>query len=203
MYIIGSLYAALQDICSKQYEVALLVIDVEDYAAEIEIEIGFEYGFEYEISNTPGNILAHSNTTARQQRLLMYMQSLGCAVFSISHRRGLPVLNESYDVTRTALRALYNGHEYRLRKPTYNAFERTNLKTRLNSLRISHVVVMGWRAEICVPHTIGVSGIKADMGAIHHGFSVMTCAQILHGNSSNWALYNSKRSHNLKFYSKF
>lgn len=200
MYINGSFYKALQGRLAKQKKIALLVIDEEDLA----VEVPFEYGFDYEISNTPGHLLAHSNTTANQQRVLMYMQSTNCSVCSVSHRHG-PVLNESYDVTRKALKGLYKGNVYHIRKPRYNAFEQTNLSQILHNLRISYVVVMGWRANFCIPWTIGVAKGQTRMGAIQLGFTVMTCNEILHEEPARWATWQVSNCDDkkLEFYSQF
>ena len=83
-----------------------------------------------EISNTPGNVLAHSNTTARQQMLLMYMQSMGCPVFSINN--GLASSNLPDD-TLTPIKGLYNGREDTVLKKYFNAFKDTRLHHELKT----------------------------------------------------------------------
>ncbi|MES9897645.1 MAG: isochorismatase family protein [Sedimenticola sp.] len=194
MYINGSLNAALQGYLGNAVQIALLVIDEENQAAP------------GETSNTKGQAIANSNITAFQQRLLMYMQRMGCNVRSIRFLQGFPGTNDGPDNTRTALSALYNGNQHLLRKPHPNAFRETTLHYDLQRLGITHLVVMGWHANACVGATVGfpwwLTGTEED-GGTHLGYTVMTCNQVLHGGPANWSNATPQHYANLEFYSQF
>jgi nicotinamidase-related amidase len=193
MFMKESMIAALQGHAVNAAKIALLVIDEDNKAA-----LG-------ETSIIPGHILPISNITAAQQRLLMYMQVMGCHVWSIRFLQGFPGSNEGPDNTRTALSALYNGQQNTLRKPYPNAFRETTLHDDLKKLGIERLVIMGWHANACVEATVGKqwypTGTYED-GATHHGYKVMTCNQVLHGGPATWADADPANGHykNLEFY---
>ena len=140
MYKSGKMFNCLAELIQHGKKVALLIIDEEDDAAP------------NEISNTPGRIVTwvgkrvHSNVKACQQRILMYMQSKGCPVWSIT----------SGDLIRTPISALYNGQVHHLKKRRFNAFNNTTLHLQLQSHCITHLIIMGWNSNVCVQATVGM-----------------------------------------------
>ena len=201
MYIYGSLYANLQNRMERRPNIALLIID-EHRDAIVD-----------QFSNAPGllfhnlketkdaKITISSNITARQQRILMCMQTMNYPVFSINTD---DPNDDCFDPTRSELRGLYIMRHYSIRKPMGNAFAKTILTQLLDDLRVKILVIMGWDANVCVASTIGVSTIKQIyFGALQRGFTVMTCDQILHGEAANWAFEDSAYSSKLEFYSQF
>ncbi|MCK5818265.1 MAG: isochorismatase family protein [Psychromonas sp.] len=194
MYIDSSFSEALLQRISCKTKIALLVIDEENAAAP------------EEKSFKAGHLARISNVTACQQKILIYMQLMNCSIWSISHRMRSPRSNEPFDVTRTALKALYNGRQNSIRKPYFNAFYQTELHDALQCRGITHLVIMGWAANECVRKTVGFGCFSTGSdpcGALHLGYTVMTCDQLLHEGPSNWGNVNPQNYPTLEFYSKF
>lgn len=195
MYIEGSLFKAINRCLNVNSKIALFVIDEENNAAP------------GETSNTPGLVVygskktEDSNTTAFQQRLLLFMQIMGCTVFSINININLPVSYSGPDLTRSAIKGLYIRPPLLLRKNLINAFDGTLLNLELYTQGITHLVVMGYHANVCVSTTIGIiTALVANYapgsalyyqntgpGALHYQYTVMTCNQILHGAPATWS----------------
>ncbi|MCK5818917.1 MAG: isochorismatase family protein [Psychromonas sp.] len=190
MFIQGRLYELLRTRVCSNVEIALLIID-EEFSAE-----------KCEMPGMGGYVQKDYNVTTFQQKILTYLQIMGCPVWSISMNTGTP----GYDATRPALKDLYNGQQHCMLKGHTNAFRETNLHVELHKLNITHLVVMGWHSNACVSDTIGFSD---DPSYISHdsatslGYKVMTCDQILHGEPARWAFEYSRYSSNLEFYSHF
>ncbi|MCK5819764.1 MAG: isochorismatase family protein [Psychromonas sp.] len=208
MYKIGSLFSALSKLMhDPNKNIALLIIDEEnDVATEGN-------------SSSLNDKLKRNDVTTCQQKLLMYMQSMNCRVWSISNLAESAWPKDPYDITRTSLKALYNGQQCAIRKPFYNAFRRTCLHKDLKEHLITHLVVMGWETNCCINSTIGMAWWPLSEndrskdstpywrwvgdGATHLGYKVMTCNQILHGNKATWAYAEPAHFANLEFYSMF
>jgi nicotinamidase-related amidase len=96
-----------------------------------------------------------------------------------------------------------------INKHTFNAFHGNTtlletLATAGNGSPITTLVVMGTETNICIDATIGPENIKRKFtpdaegaGAIDHGFTVLTCQDVLTGRDEIWA----NKSPNIKFYS--
>ncbi len=78
-------------------------------------------------------------------------------------------------------------------KATLNAFHKTGLRDRLNAKGIDTIILMGYASNQCVRITsvgghLGQNNTgEYTMGALQHGFLVMTCQQILRGGPASWA----------------
>ncbi|MCK5819317.1 MAG: isochorismatase family protein [Psychromonas sp.] len=176
----------------NEVKLALLVID-EQHSVEF-----------CEIPGTEGHAKIQCHVTKYQQDILKYMVVMGDPIWSISMANGTP----GSDSTRPALKNLYNGKEHRLQKIYTNAFRETNLHMELQKLSITHLVVMGWHSNVCVPHTIGFPNEPEDIwhdSAVRLGYTVMTCAEILHGEPAEWAHKEPPNcdAGQLEFYSHF
>ncbi|MCK5871080.1 MAG: isochorismatase family protein [Methyloprofundus sp.] len=185
MYKLGSLFDEVQICITNGVKIALLIIDEDPMAA----------------------IGEQRNVTPNQQRLLSYMQINNCLICSINFPEYYPERCPNYDSTRPALKLLYNGHEYHLQKPHYNAFRETSLHPDLQELNITHLVIMGFDINYCIRATIGVSdnsiGKNVGLGATQLGYKVMTCDQVLHGGCATWSASTPSHYSNLVFYSHF
>ena len=136
---------------------------------------------------------------------------MGCPIWSINfHYGAIPsILNAFTDNTRTRLRAMYNGEVNFIAKPETNAFIKTDLHQQLEDHKISILVIMGFHTEACVKNTIGneyfqkANALKYGVaGALHLGYTVMTCDQVLHGGNAqaSWRKNEAIHYENLKFY---
>lgn len=220
MYIEDSLYEALhwRIMHEGPSKVALLIID-EEKCYDID-----------EKSTTPGlifqnddNILSpFTNMTGYQQRILMYIQRMGCHYWSINSSRGNVLSTSGPDDTRTELMGLYSTlgntsgelKRHYLHKPYPNAFKQTWLRKELNQYGIKYLVLMGNEANVCVLATVGTprcpsmgyAGLlydKTGSGATHYNFKVMTCNHVLNCGPANWSKLAPPHFCNLEFYSKF
>lgn len=196
MRVEGSMTAAIQELINDGIHLALLVIDEDDGAMQPG-EVG--YG--------PAHILSAEEISYIQQHVIMFMQRMGCPVWSIRFLEDQPAeVGGDADNTRIALRALY-GEVNRLRKPHPNAFRETTLRAELQGgVPVTHLVIMGFNANACVHATVGnrfwAVG-TADDGATHLGFTVLTCDDVLHGGRANWPDYPADHYARLRFYSHY
>lgn len=198
MYLRGGLLPALAIWHRENTKTALLVID------EHEDAIGGE-----PVVTTNPLIPAHQESVDRyvrrpsitnhQQRLIMYMQNVGAPVFLIEYG------NNSHGPLRVELTGLYSGKVIRVKKPDFNAFWKTHLDSQLKQLGVTHLVISGWNANVCVAATVGIPvnylGLNPfyytfnGPGAIDLGYKVLTCHDVLHGNGhcARWDNYASQK----------
>ncbi|MCK5819058.1 MAG: isochorismatase family protein [Psychromonas sp.] len=208
MFIDGKLYEAIQNCIDNGTKIGLMILDEEEKAAP------------GEISMDPYSPIRNINATTYQQMIIMYMQAMDRPIWVISHRTASPKSGEPYDATRTALKALFNGRQQPLRKRYYNAFQSTTLHLDLKEHNLTHLVVMGWKANMCVSSTVGIPGTsklewndtygftlkylkRITDGATYLGYTVMTCDQILHAGPADWSHANPAHFDALEFYSRF
>lgn len=194
MYMYGSLSNRLDVIIRDGNKMALLVIDEHDDAV---LPKKFESG------NVIGSLLPKSSSvTAYQQRLLMFMQRMEIPVWCIKQRSNM------YGPLRVQLRGLYNGTQKIITKTGYNAFKNTTLHSDLQSQGITHLVAMGWNANVCVAATLGVftprnklEDENHGLGALQLGYKILSTGDILHGNGViSWAYHPSRM---IEFFERF
>ena len=163
----SSMLAAIQSLIEGNVaRIGCLIIDENPSA----VGGGEETGGKLPVHNVlPGTV------TARQQQVIAYLLRFGCPLWNITY--GSPI-------TRTQLKALFNGNQIEIPKQHPNAFKEPELERTLVLNNITHLVVMGWHIDACVRATIGSFMLppqQDNWGAVQLGFVVHTCTQILHG----------------------
>lgn len=205
MEVKQSLLAAMQEVIS---DLGVLVVDECEYVDAYK-------GRKWPDDPQRTKFTPITDRTGCQQRVILLASAYHCPIFFIrfdpSHPIGAQCYNTSvalhtrWSITKKSLRALLPTQTIVINKHNPNAFIDTDLYQQLQNTNqgagVNNLVIIGWQSNACVPETVGIpvdscKHYKQGPGAIAHGYTVMTCQDVLNGTDARW----TKASEKIKFY---